>query len=524
MVPNIPWVAIVSQDAFYKPLTPEQTAQAFEQNFDFDHPSAIDQELLVKCVSDMKRSRAVHIPVYSFTNHQRTSETTYLYGHAVIVVEGIFVLQDPKLRELLDLKIFVQTDPDLMLARRIRRDIVERGRSVDGVLDQYLRFVKPSFDTFVSTTARYADIIVPGLNNSVAIEVISQHITKHLNRSRAKSIPPVIDEDEEGEEAEDEQGFGSFPKSRLLVGTTSCGKTAHAIEREPYSSPPQSTAVPNLTTISAVIPLPSNVLVVPPSPQINSLLTILHDARTKSGEFAFACRRMGTHIVETAMSLLPYSEKRITLHSGDTYTGVGLDVENICAVSILRSGAIFEPAIRRAIPALALGSMLIQSSNTSHYPLLYSVSLPRVVRDRNKAKHTWVILSDSQIGTGSVAAMAVRVLLDHGVQQHHIIMLALISSARGGLWMLQRMFPMVRIVVGGVDPGMRRVYIDNPPEMPGPPSPELPPVEAFSDSFSIPGLGDTRNNEVNEKESSSRRPVFAIIPGCGSIGNRFWGT
>lgn len=147
-LPNVPWVAIVSQDAFYRPLSPAETKLAFEQNFDFDHPNAIDQELLVQCVRDLKESRAVQIPVYSFTQHQRTDESTYLYGHAVVVVEGLFVLQDRALIDLLDLKIFVQTDPDVMLARRIRRDIVERGRSIDGVLDQYFRFVKPSFDTF----------------------------------------------------------------------------------------------------------------------------------------------------------------------------------------------------------------------------------------------------------------------------------------------------------------------------------------------------------------------------------------
>lgn len=144
----MPWVAIVSQDAFYRPLTEEETQQAFQQNYDFDHPDAIDQALLVACIRDLKHGRAVHVPEYSFTLHRRTGASTYLYGHAVVVVEGLFVLQDPALRELLDLKIFVQTDTDIMLARRIRRDIVERGRQLDGVLEQYMRFVKPSFDTF----------------------------------------------------------------------------------------------------------------------------------------------------------------------------------------------------------------------------------------------------------------------------------------------------------------------------------------------------------------------------------------
>ena len=147
-LPNVSWVAIVTQDAFYKPLSKADTRLAFEQNYDFDHPNAIDQDLLIQCVRDLKQSRAVQIPVYSFTQHQRTADTTYLYGQSVIVVEGLFVLQNKELVDLLDLKIFVQTDPDVMLARRIRRDIVERGRSMDGVLEQYFRFVKPSFDTF----------------------------------------------------------------------------------------------------------------------------------------------------------------------------------------------------------------------------------------------------------------------------------------------------------------------------------------------------------------------------------------
>lgn len=320
-MPNVPWVAIVSQDAFYKPLNPEQTKQAFEQNFDFDHPSAIDHDLLVQCVSDLKHSRAVQIPVYSFTEHQRMPDTTYLYGHAVVVVEGIFVLQDPKLRELLDLKIFVQTDPDLMLARRIRRDIVDRGRSVDGVLDQYLRFVKPSFNTFVGPTARYADIIVPGMNNSVAIEVISQHITKHLYLRSSRKIPtPLTDEDSHCADVS--------PMSRLLVGTAGDGNDAHVVEREPFSAPPSATTrLPHLESVTEVLPLPSNVLVVPPKPQVQALLTQLHDTQTKSAEFAFACRRMGAMVVETAMSLLPFRPRNVTLHTGDTYTGVELDVK-----------------------------------------------------------------------------------------------------------------------------------------------------------------------------------------------------
>lgn len=334
-LPKVPWVAIVSQDAFYRPLSPEQINMAFNQNFDFDHPNAIDQELLVECIRDLKASRAVQIPVYSFTQHQRTSASTYLYGHAVIVVEGLFVLQDPELRKLLDLKIFVQTDPDIMLARRIRRDIVDRGRSIEGVLDQYLRFVKPSFETFVGPSARHADIIVPGANNRVAIEVISQHIAKHLLRTRTLllSSEPHFEPENQGQKP-----FNSFECARVRVGLDASGAPVHCIEHEPF----QDETPTSMKETSAILPLPPNVDVLYQTPQMRALLTIMHDAATPAGEFSWACKRVGAFVVEEAMKQLPYCEHAVPLHTGQTYMGLKLDVEFICGVSILRSGAILE--------------------------------------------------------------------------------------------------------------------------------------------------------------------------------------
>lgn len=336
-LPKVPWVAIVSQDAFYRPLSPDQIELAFNQNFDFDHPNAIDQELLVECIRDLKASRAVQIPVYSFTQHQRTSASTYLYGHAVIVVEGLFVLQDPELRKLLDLKIFVQTDPDIMLARRIRRDIVDRGRSIDGVLDQYLRFVKPSFETFVGPSARYADIIVPGANNRVAIDIISQHIAKHLTHTRTLMLsaePHMLPEDPLPTE------YSSFQRARVRVGVDAAGLSVHCVEHEPF--PADDAPSPLITETTAFLPLPPNVDVLRETPQMRALLTMMHDASTPAGEFAWACKRLGAFVVEEAMKQLPYRERSVPLHSGGTYMGLELHVDFICGVSILRSGAILE--------------------------------------------------------------------------------------------------------------------------------------------------------------------------------------
>jgi uridine kinase len=161
-------------DNFYKSLTPEQSSKAFKGEWDFDSPDSFDYDVLVQCVQNMKDCKAVQvhlhsslstlppspalssfaqrfspqIPNYSFVAHNRTSETTYLYGAGVILVEGLFVLYDQSLREILDLRIFVQCDPDLMLARRIKRDIKERGREAEGVIDQYLAYVKPGTFAF----------------------------------------------------------------------------------------------------------------------------------------------------------------------------------------------------------------------------------------------------------------------------------------------------------------------------------------------------------------------------------------
>jgi uridine kinase len=129
---SLPWILLLCQDSFYKSLNAEQSKLAFENRYNFDSPLAIDHEVLLERVKDLKALRSCEIPVYSFVQHQRLAETQYIYGGSVVIVEGIFALHDPKLRDLLDLKIFVQCDSDLMLARRIKRDILERGRDVAG--------------------------------------------------------------------------------------------------------------------------------------------------------------------------------------------------------------------------------------------------------------------------------------------------------------------------------------------------------------------------------------------------------
>ncbi|SNX82820.1 related to uridine kinase [Melanopsichium pennsylvanicum] len=567
-LPNVPWVAIVSQDAYYKSLTPEQSKMAFQEQYDFDHPDAFDYDILKKCIKDLRQSKAVEIPVYSFVQHQRTSETNYLYGPAVLIVEGIFVLHDPDIRDLLDLKVYVQADSDLMLARRIKRDIVERGRSVNSVLDQYLRFVKPAFDTFVSTTARHADMIVPGSHNEVAIEVISQHMEKQLrNRSRklraefyktpATQLPPQ--DNNTIASMSPYEGLGSQHERRM-----SLLQIKPSLNRNESFDTSASHLVRGASSTCAAddAGLPPNVIMLAQTPQLQALLTILHDRSTPTSEFTFACKRVGTLVVELATTLLPYREKEITIHGGHKHIGHELNISSLCSVSILRSGAVLEPSLRRAFPAMSLGSLLIQSNEEDGEPHLYDVSLPSFIRRRETAEKSWVFLLDAQIGTGAAAFMAIRVLLDHSVPQDQIIFLTLLASSQGGIHALNRAFPRVSIVVAGVDAGLqklripwqissnrsaarhedndqRRGYVDNAPVDEDDLSPGFnrrddlhllasPPLLSIEGRFAANNesrhgseLHAQRQPSVSAKGS---RVVFAITPGCGSIGDRFWGT
>eukprot|EP00461_Guttulinopsis_vulgaris_P003689 UN03690 len=161
--------------------------------YNFDHPDAFDMDRLYDDIIQLKQGKAVDVPIYDFCTHSRTPQTDRMYGVDIVIVEGILLFYAPKVRELLDLKIYVDTDNDLRLARRIRRDIVERGRSVDGVLDQYQRTVKPSFEQFIQPTKRFADLIIPWNDrNVVAVDILTQHIRGKLDQRQAIAMQPAF--------------------------------------------------------------------------------------------------------------------------------------------------------------------------------------------------------------------------------------------------------------------------------------------------------------------------------------------
>ncbi|XP_042420320.1 uridine kinase-like protein 2, chloroplastic [Zingiber officinale] len=185
-------VVCVNQDSFYRGLTVEEAQHV--QDYNFDHPDAFDTEQLLDCMGKLKSGLSVNVPIYDFKKHQRSSEEFRKVNAAdVIILEGILVFHDAQVRDLMDMKIFVDTDADLRLARRIRRDTVERGRDLNSVLEQYGRFVKPAFDDFVLPSKKYADVIIPhGGDNHVAIDLIVQHIRTKLGQHDLCKIYPNV--------------------------------------------------------------------------------------------------------------------------------------------------------------------------------------------------------------------------------------------------------------------------------------------------------------------------------------------
>ncbi len=175
-------VAIVDQDSYYRDLDEIPIADRDLRNF--DHPDAFDSDLLKRHVRDLLEGRTIQQPIYDYTRHARLAETKEIGDHVVIVLEGILIFVDEELREMMDIKLFIDADADVRLVRRIERDVKERGRAIETILRQYQATVRPMHLQFVEPSKRYADLIVPeGGHNRVAIDLMKVKI-KDLLRER----------------------------------------------------------------------------------------------------------------------------------------------------------------------------------------------------------------------------------------------------------------------------------------------------------------------------------------------------
>ncbi|XP_058265449.1 uridine-cytidine kinase-like 1 isoform X4 [Hemibagrus wyckioides] len=390
---DVPWVVLLSMDSFYKVLSDEQQLLAASNDYNFDHPDAFDFDLLVYILQKLKQGKSVKIPVYDFTTHGRQKEWKTVYGASVIIFEGIMSFADKELLKLLDMKIFVDTDSDIRLVRRLRRDITERGRDIEGVIKQYNKFVKPAFEQYIEPTMRLADIVVPrGGGNMVAIDLIVQHVHSQL-------------------------------EERKLRWDMAALASAHQAQ-----------------------PLPQTLCVLESTPQVRGMHTIIRNKETSRDEFIFYSKRLMRLLIERALSFLP---------------------SQVTGVSILRAGETMEPALRAVCKDVRIGKILIQTNQDTGEPELHYLRLPKDISEDH------VILMDCTVSTGAAAMMAVRVLLDHDVQEDKILLVSLLM-AEMGVHSVAYAFPQVKIITTAVD------------------------------------------KKVND--------LFHIIPGIGNFGDRYFGT
>ncbi|XP_042568698.1 uridine-cytidine kinase-like 1 isoform X8 [Cyprinus carpio] len=265
---DVPWVVLLSMDSFYKVLTAEQQLLAANNDYNFDHPDAFDFSLLVHTLRKLKQGKSVKIPVYDFNTHGRQKEWKTVYGASVIIFEGIMSFADKELLKLLDMKIFVDTDSDIRLVRRLRRDITERGRDIEGVIKQYNKFVKPAFEQYIEPTMRLADIVVPrGGGNMVAIDLIVQHVHSQL-------------------------------EERKLRWDMAALASAHQAQ-----------------------PLPQTLSVLESTPQVRGMHTIIRNKETSRDEFIFYSKRLMRLLIERARSFLPSQVHIVQTPQGEDYEG-----------------------------------------------------------------------------------------------------------------------------------------------------------------------------------------------------------
>nr|WP_263325635.1 uridine kinase [Neobacillus sp. Marseille-Q6967] len=174
-------ILMLEQDYYYK----DQSDLPFEERLktNYDHPLAFDNDLLIEHIETLLKYKPVEKPVYDYTLHTRSTDVIYVEPKDVIILEGILILEDERLRNLMDIKLFVDTDADLRIIRRLSRDIKERGRTLDSVIDQYVNVVRPMHNQFIEPTKRYADVIIPeGGHNHVAIDLMVTKIQTILEQ------------------------------------------------------------------------------------------------------------------------------------------------------------------------------------------------------------------------------------------------------------------------------------------------------------------------------------------------------
>jgi len=388
---DVQWVSLLSMDCFYRvEYTEEEKVLIRRGDYDFDHPDAFDFDLLEETLMRLKEGKSVEVPVYNFKTHSREKLWKTIYGANVVIFEGILSFSSPKLLDLLDMKVFVDTDSDIRLARRLKRDITERGRAIEGVLKQYNKFVKPSFEHYIEPCKKNADIIVPrGGENVIATTLIVKYTHKQLV------------------------------------------KRGHQIRNQ-------------LRDAHTGQPLPKNLNVLESTPQVRGLHTFIRNKDTSRDEFIFYSKRLMRLLIEHGLCLLPHLKVTVDTPQGVPYEGLKMDAKKIVGVSVLRAGECMEQALIDVVKNISIGKILIQTNLSTGEPELHYLRLPKDIKD------TYVMLMDATVATGAAAMMAIRVLLDHDVPEENIMLLSLLM-AETGIHSIAYGFPKVCLMTTAVD-------------------------------------------------------------------------
>lgn len=304
----------------------------------------------------------------------------------------------------------------------VKRDIAERGRTVDSVLMQYMKTVRPSFEQFIAPTKNFADLIVPrGGDNYVAIDLLAEHIrTQLLRRRGVKPQPP-------------QQPKQAIAASSRIAASSSILET---VSLEESSVPLHS--------------LPSNVVLLTRSKNLRSLHSVIRDPSVAQSAFALAsqrlCRLTLLQAIDQLYESAPTAERTVMTPTGAPFSSLQLQ-QQICGVSIVRGGELFESSLRELEPDATIGKIVIDQTASSGSPQVYYAKLPESLNSMS------VILMDATIATGTAMRAGVQVLVDHGVPESSIVVVCLAASAQG-LSSILRKYPQVRIVSSWLDDGL----------------------------------------------------------------------
>lgn len=413
---NEPWTILLSLDNFYKELTPEQSRLAFLNEYDLDKPTSIDLDLIYQCVKSIKQGKKTEIPVYSFSQHKRLEdEKLTIYGANVVVIEGIYALYNPDLLDLMDCKVFVDTDLDICYSRRLLRDILHRNRDIKGVIKQWDLFVKPNAISYVLPTRSNADVVIPrGSDNTVAMEFLIQHLKKQLNLKSINHINHL----------------------------KSLGKIIKPI---------------NL----------NNIKILNFTNQLKVIKTIILNKNSANDEFIFFFDRITSILISDALNLLDYISGDKINKSIITPTNTKLNPtdtfylnQEIIGISIIRSGDCFIKSLRRIIPAAKIGKILIQTDSRTGEPKLHKEILPPNLNNSKNLKSIKFLLFDSQIISGAAVIMAIKVLLDHNINEDQIILITY-TATESGIKRIFSIFPNIKLVVSCIGKRLNNSTFDD---------------------------------------------------------------